>query len=46
MLERNIVPWFDERELRPGTVWQRELEAQLQRARSVAVILGASGIGP
>lgn len=46
LVERNISPWFDEWALKPGSVWQRELEAQISRMQAVAVVLGTSGIGP
>jgi small GTP-binding protein len=41
-----IVPWLDERELRPGLPWQRVLENAIQRIRSAAVFVGRSGLGP
>ena len=43
---RGILPWLDEWELRPGLLWQSVLEQQIESIRSVAVFVGASGIGP
>jgi hypothetical protein len=44
--ERGILPWLDVDELRPGLPWQPELEQRLESVRSVAVLVGADGIGP
>ncbi len=41
-----ILPWLDEWELRPGFSWQDALERQIKRGKSVAVLVGKSGIGP
>ena len=41
-----IKVWFDERELRPGTVWQEFLEQQIGSIGAAAVFVGKSGIGP
>jgi hypothetical protein len=41
-----ILPWLDVDELRPGLPWQPELEKRLDTVRSVAVLVGADGIGP
>ena len=43
---RGLTVWFDEDQLRPGLSWQPLLEQGLQRAGSVIVALGGSGIGP
>lgn len=42
----SVLPWFDERELRPGLPWQRSLEEQIEHIKSAAVFVGRSGIGP
>jgi hypothetical protein len=41
-----ILPWLDEWELQPGLPWIPELEKSIERIRSAAVCVGASGIGP
>jgi WD40 repeat protein len=46
LLERAILPWLDEWELRPGQPWLGELEKQLSRVKAAAVFVGASGIAP
>lgn len=46
LLQRGLRPWFDETELPPGHEWQEGLERGLSQSRSVAVIVGPSGIGP
>ena len=43
---RGLTVWFDEDRLRPGLSWQPLLEHALQRAGSVVVALGGSGLGP
>lgn len=44
--DRGISVWLDEERLRPGVPWQRLLEAGIRASKSVAVLVGASGIGP
>ena len=44
--ERGISPWLDEWELRPGFSWQKALEEQITKGKSVAVFIGKHGIGP
>lgn len=46
LLEHGIRPWLDEWELRPGFLWQRSLEQQIERIKSAAVFVGANGVGP
>jgi hypothetical protein len=41
-----LTPWFDESEFRPGHLWQRRLDEQIQIIPSVAVFIGNSGLGP
>lgn len=41
-----LLPWLDEWELRPGLVWQRQLEQQIAQIKSAAVFVGKEGIGP
>lgn len=43
---RNVRPWLDEDQLRPGLVWQVALEEQIPHIDSAVVFLGSSGIGP
>jgi GTPase SAR1 family protein len=38
---RGLRPWMDERELRPGFLWQPELEEIIARVPAAAVIIGA-----
>jgi TIR domain-containing protein len=46
LAERNIKPWLDEEQIRPGTSWKTELEQQIRSIRSAAVFVGESGLGP
>ena len=46
LCERGLDSWLDRDELRPGLNWQRELAKAIQQSRSVAVLIGADGIGP
>jgi hypothetical protein len=46
LTERKITAWLDKDELQPGIPWQQVLEDAIQESRSVAVFLGASGVGP
>ena len=39
--KRGLRPWMDERQLRPGTAWQPELEEIIARVPAAAVIIGA-----
>lgn len=43
---RNIRPWLDIWELRPGMDWQEILEAQIGQIRAAAVFVGDNGLGP
>jgi GTPase SAR1 family protein len=38
---RGLRPWMDERQLRPGFLWQPELEEIIKRVPAAAVIIGA-----
>ncbi len=42
----NIRTWFDEEQLPPGRLWQELLEEQIVKIKTVAVLVGQSGIGP
>jgi hypothetical protein len=46
LIKRGIKPWLDEREIRPGIIWQSALEKQIAHIKSVAIFIGKSGIGP
>lgn len=46
LMERGILPWLDEWELRPGMPWQRLLEEQIAGIGAAAVFVGADGFGP
>lgn len=41
-----VETWFDERDIAPGAVWQRELEKQIQSVFGCLIMVGDSGIGP
>jgi hypothetical protein len=43
---RKLTIWFDEDQVRPGLNWQPLVEQGLQRAGSVIVAIGYSGMGP
>ena len=44
--DQGIRPWLDVWEISPGEVWQTSLNTALRQSRSVAVIIGHSGVGP
>ena len=44
--EKDLHPWLDEWELRPGIPWQRLLEQHINEINAAVVFLGPSGIGP
>ncbi|AUB83479.1 toll/interleukin-1 receptor domain-containing protein [Candidatus Thiodictyon syntrophicum] len=44
--DRGLTVWLDEEQLRPGLPWQPLLESGIRAARSVAVLVGADGLGP
>ncbi|MET0415114.1 MAG: TIR domain-containing protein, partial [Actinoplanes sp.] len=46
LLERGIRPWLDTREIAPGQRWQDVLEEQIASIKTVAVLIGANGLGP
>ena len=46
LMQRDILPWFDEVDLRPGLPWQEALEQQIDSIKSAAVFVGESGFGP
>jgi hypothetical protein len=46
LIQRHVVPWLDEWDLRPGLPWQEALEAQIGQLTSAAVFVGSSGFGP
>lgn len=41
-----LRPWLDEEQLRPGSIWQEELEHQIDNIASATVCVGSSGVGP
>ena len=43
--KRGLQVWYDEKELRPGLDWHDCLEANIQSCESVAICVGASGVG-
>ena len=44
--KKGLKPWLDERDIRPGSSWQRALEKQIKNIKSAAVFVGKNGIGP
>ena len=44
--EKGFLPWLDEWELAPGTMWQTALESQIGQINAAAILVGRSGIGP
>lgn len=44
--DRGLRVWLDQDELRPGLPWQEGLEEGVRASRSVAVCIGADGLGP
>jgi WD40 repeat protein/GTPase SAR1 family protein len=44
--EREILPWLDEWELRPGLPWQKVLEDQIKKIKTAAVFVGRHAPGP
>ncbi|GAK59634.1 GUN4 domain protein [Candidatus Vecturithrix granuli] len=44
--KEGIRPWLDEWELRPGLMWQIELDKQIEHIQSAAVFVGQGGLGP
>lgn len=44
--QKDIRPWLDKWELRPGFPWQKILEGQINQIKSAAVFIGPNGIGP
>ena len=43
---RGCSVWLDEEQLRPGIPWQQQLESGIIALGSVAVLVGADGLGP
>ncbi|WP_373525719.1 GUN4 domain-containing protein [Nostoc sp.] len=44
--QRELEPWLDIWELRPGFSWQDSLEQQINQIGAVAIFVGSSGFGP
>ncbi len=43
---RGVVVWLDEARLRPGLSAQRQMDSGIRQSRSIAVLVGADGLGP
>lgn len=43
---RGMRPWFGPWEIPPGRLFQKEIERVLPHIKSIAVVIGPSGIGP
>ena len=41
--ERGLHPWFDERDLRPGSDWLDEIERVIPMVKAAAIIVGPNG---
>jgi hypothetical protein len=46
LVRKQVKPWLDEEQIRPGTSWQEALGSQMEGVKSAAVFVGSSGIGP
>ncbi len=46
LVGRGVSVWLDEEQLRPGLSAQRQMDAGIRQSRSVAVLVGADGLGP
>ena len=46
LCERGLLPWLDERDLRPGKSWQEQIQEQVDQIKSAAIFIGPSGSGP
>jgi hypothetical protein len=44
--EEHIRPWLDEADIRAGNFWHTDIGEQIETAKSAAVFVGASGVGP
>ncbi len=44
--QKGLKPWLDEWNLIPGAPWQPEIEKELRKCRSVAVLIGPGGLSP
>jgi hypothetical protein len=44
--EAGIETWFDEERIRPGKVWQDELELAIEQFGACLIFMGESGVGP
>jgi hypothetical protein len=44
--KENIKPWMDEADIRAGSFWHADLGEQIETAKSAAVFVGESGVGP
>ena len=42
LIQKRVVPWLDEWDLRPGLPWQEALEEQIEQINSAAVFVGAT----
>ncbi|MGZ4954032.1 MAG: tetratricopeptide repeat protein [Methylobacter sp.] len=43
---RNLRPWLDEVDLKPGVAWLDEVEKIIRTTSAAAVLIGNSGLGP
>lgn len=43
--EQGVQPYIDVWDLRPGAKWEKELRRALEQSRTIAVFLGANGLG-
>jgi hypothetical protein len=45
LVQNGIRPWFDENEIPPGQWFQDHIQRGIRSSRSVAILIGRSGIG-
>ena len=45
LVAEGIKPWLDEKEIRPGTSWQKAIGEQIDSIKSAAVFVGQNGLG-
>jgi len=45
LVENDLKPWVDNWNLRPGSIWQKELERQIKTIKSAAIFIGKDKLG-
>jgi hypothetical protein len=44
--DRNILPWVDEWDVRPGSSWLNEIMSRIESIKSAAIFVGKGNLGP